>query len=70
MTTLNTSNVNTNVTTSVNTTVQAEELIAQGYAKSKEFSLIFTGLSVISDTASLKSIDAIGADAGKYSLSA
>lgn len=61
---------NTNVTTSVNTTVQAEELIAQGYAKSKEFSLVFTGLSVISDTASLKSIDANGADAGKYSLSA
>ena len=66
MTTLNTSNVN--VTSTVNT--QAEELIAQGYAKSKEFSLIFTGLSVISDTASLKSIDANGADAGKYSLSA
>lgn len=65
---MNTS-LNTNVTTStVNT--QAEELIAQGYAKSKEFSLIFTGLSVISDTASLKSIDANGADAGKYSLSA
>lgn len=63
--------LNSNVTTSVNTTVvQAEELIAQGYAKSKEFSLIFTGLSVISDTASLKSIDANGADAGKYSLSA
>ena len=66
---MNTLNVNTTVTTStVNT--QAEELIAQGYAKSKEFSLIFTGLSVISDTASLKSIDANGADAGKYSLSA
>lgn len=65
---MNTSNVNTTVTTS--TVQQAEELIAQGYAKSKEFSLIFTGLSVISDTASLKSIDANGADAGKYSLSA
>ena len=65
---MNTLNVNTTVTTS--TVQQAEELIAQGYAKSKEFSLIFTGLSVISDTASLKSIDANGADAGKYSLSA
>lgn len=67
MTTLNT--LNSNVTTST-VSATAEELIAQGYAKSKEFSLIFTGLSVISDTASLKSIDANGADAGKYSLSA
>lgn len=67
MSTLNT--LNSNVTTST-VSATAEELIAQGYAKSKEFSLVFTGLSVISDTASLKSIDANGADAGKYSLSA